>query len=174
MRRVMISILFLIWLCLPFALAEEVDSNRLIDEAQAYDGREIVFSGEVIGDILDSGGHVWLNVSDGDNAIGVWTSRDLAREVEMVGRYAQHGDTVRVTGVFHRACPEHGGDFDIHAQRIALIERGYPVMHPVQRWKVILAVALSILAFVCMTFAFSKIDHRRTPRPEASIKADRS
>lgn len=160
MRRVMISILFLLWLCPPFALAEEIGSNDLIDEAKAYDGLVIVFSGEVIGDILDAGDHVWLNVSDGNNAVGVWAPRDLAREVQIAGRYAQHGDTVRVTGTFNRACPDHGGDFDIHATRIALIERGYPVMHTTPRWKAGVAITLSILALVFMTFAFSKIDHR--------------
>ena len=146
MRRFMISILLLLWLFPPFALAAEVGSNDLIDEAGVYNGREIVFTGEVIGDVLNRGDYVWLNVSDGNNAIGVWAQRDLAQEIQVAGRYAQHGDIIRVMGTFNRACPDHGGDLDIHAKQITLVQRGYPVQHDVVRWKVYFACFLFIAA----------------------------
>ena len=160
----MLLLVLLLCLCPPLALAEEVSANGLIDEAGAYDGRRVVFSGEVVGDILESGDHVWLNVSDGGNAVGVWVERGLARDIRVAGRYAQRGDIVRVTGKFNRACPEHGGDFDIHAQRVDLVERGYPVTHPVPRWKAGLAIALPALAMVLMALAFSRTARRLFPR----------
>jgi hypothetical protein len=166
MRRGVVAVLTLFLLCLypVIAVGEEVGSNDLIEQAKAYDGQEIVYSGEVIGDILDAGDHVWLNVSDGSNAIGVWTDRNLAREVQVAGRYAQHGDTVQVTGTFLRACPDHGGDFDIHAKSVTLIQRGYPVSHDVTRWKVWLAVLLTMGAAGCMAFVLARLGWKMTAR----------
>ena len=57
MRRILILVLCLIWFCPTLAVAEEVDSNTLIEQAMAYDGREVVFTGEVIGDVLNAGDH---------------------------------------------------------------------------------------------------------------------
>ena len=166
MRRILILGLCLIWFCPTLAVAEKVDSNTLIEQAMAYDGREVVFTGEVIGDVLNAGDHVWLNLSDGSNAIGVWVEKALTGGIQNVGRYAQHGDTVEVRGIFHRACPDHGGDLDIHAQSVTVIQQGYPVSHPVLWWKAALAVALTVLALACVTITFSKINRRRWPRHE--------
>ena len=126
--------------------AEEKSSSQLIDQAGEYDGQKLVYSGEVIGDILHTGDHVWLNVSDGSNALGVWVLNDLANVAEVPGRYKQRGDIIRVSGTFYRACPEHGGDMDLHADTVTLIERGYPISHAVPAWKVWLAVLLTAAA----------------------------
>jgi len=162
MRRGIVAVIILLFLCaLPAAaFGEVVSSNDLIERAQQYDGRQIVFMGEVIGDILNAGDHVWLNVSDDANAVGVWVDADLAREVQVPGRYSQRGDTVQVTGTFHRACPDHGGDFDIHAESIKLIERGVPVSHPVMPWKAAAAPALTAAAAGCMAFVLMRADRR--------------
>ncbi len=125
------------------AEATEVSSNDLIENALALDGRTITYSGEVIGDFMQRGDHVWLNVSDGSNAVGVWVETTLAGAVATPGRYGTHGDEVRVTGVFHRACAEHGGDMDIHAEKMELLGAGYPVSHGVQRWRLVLAALVT-------------------------------
>jgi hypothetical protein len=166
MRRgvVMVLALFLLSICPAIAHGENVGSNELIEQAKDFDGQEIVYSGEVIGDILDAGDHVWLNVSDGSNAIGVWTDRNLASDIQIPGRYGQHGDTVQVTGVFYRACPEHGGDFDIHAKSVTLVQSGYPVSHDVTEWKVWLAVLLTVGAAGCMVFVLSRANWRTRRR----------
>ncbi len=156
-------------LCLLFsypasATDGEVGSTQLINRAKSYDRQEIVYAGEVIGDILKAGDHVWLNVSDGSNALGVWVQSDQARAVEVPGRYNQHGDTIRVSGMFHRACPEHGGDMDLHAGSITLLSRGYPINHEVQGWKVWLAVCLSTGAAACMAGLLARLARRSTAR----------
>lgn len=163
MARKVIPLLLLALLLISPARALEAGSDRLIEEAGALDGQEIVLMGEVIGDILGAGDHVWLNVSDGRTAVGAWTPRVLALEVRVPGRYAQRGDTVRVTGVFHRACPEHGGDLDVHASRVELLRRGYPTLHPVPRWKPAAAAVLLAFALCAMAFTFLK-SLRRTDR----------
>lgn len=161
-RAVMVVVAF----CLLFAhplgvLGEEAGSGQLIDRAKEYDGREIAYSGEVIGDILNAGDHVWLNVSDGGNAIGVWVPSGPAGEVRLAGRYSQIGDTIRVAGIFHRACPEHGGDMDLHADSITLLTRGGPVAHQAPAWKVWTAASLAVAAAVLMAVVLAGI--RRGP-----------
>jgi len=155
-------VLFLLFAYPAAVVGEEVSSSRLIDQAKALDKQDVIYSGEVIGDILNAGDHVWLNVSDGSNAIGIWTQSGLASDIQVAGRYSQQGDSIRVSGTFHRACPEHGGDMDIHADSITLISRGYPVSHEVQGWKVWLAVFLSIGAAACMTSLLLRVA-RRSP-----------
>jgi hypothetical protein len=143
-------VLFLLFAYPAAVVGEEVSSSRLIDQAKALDMQDVIYSGEVIGDILNAGDHVWLNVSDGSNAIGIWTQSGLASDIQVAGRYSQQGDSIRVSGTFHRACPEHGGDMDLHADTITLIAHGHPVSHDVPAWKVWLAVFLTIAAVACM------------------------
>ncbi len=160
-----IAALALLLLCASPAYAiGGVGSNDLIEGSQAFDGREVVYSGEVIGDILNAGDHVWLNISDGSNAIGAWTDRSLTSDIQVPGRYGQRGDIVQVTGVFHRACPEHGGDFDIHTKAITLLERGLPVAHDVQTWKVWLAILLTAAAVACAIPVLSRMERKLLAR----------
>ncbi len=138
-------------ICPGLALADgaEVTSNDLINEAGEYNGAEIVYTGEVIGDILTRGDHAWINVFDGSNAIGVWVESSDANTINILGGYTAHGDTVRITGVFNRACPEHGGDMDIHAKSVEGVQAGYAVTHDVSAWKLIAAAVLFAGAAVC-------------------------
>ncbi len=150
-RWVFSALLLFLLFAQPFAACgEEVSSIQLIDQTKAFDRQEVVFSGEVIGDILNAGDHVWLNVSDGSNAIGVWAKSSLASDIQIAGRYSQHGDSIRVSGIFNRACPEHGGDMDLHADSIELINRGYPTSHAVPEWKGWMASGLAAGALACM------------------------
>lgn len=142
-----LATLLLVALLLPpvWSLAEgtAVSSNDLIENARSLDGGVVCYTGEVIGDILKRGDHTWLNISDGNNAMGVWVETALLDEITTPGRYGEHGDEVRVTGVFHRACAEHGGDMDLHATQIELLYAGYPTAHRVQPWQLIAALVFT-------------------------------
>ena len=131
-------------------VAETVDSNTLIEQATAMNGQRILYTGEVIGDILPVGDYEWLNISDGSNAIGVWLPRSLGENVQIAGRYNTQGDIVQIEGLYHRACPEHGGDLDIHADKVTLLKRGEAVVHAVSPWKLWLGGVLFLLAMACM------------------------
>lgn len=120
-----------------------VSSTALIEDTAALDGQTISYSGEVIGDVLPRGDHTWLNVSDGANAIGIWVETAALGSMPTPGRYGQTGDTVLVTGVFHRACPEHGGDLDLHAQQIEVVNQGTAKPKPVSGLRLTAALALS-------------------------------
>ena len=119
--------LLLLLLFLPMsakAAAQAIQSTELIENALAFNGETVTYRGEVIGDILYRGDSAWINVSDGANAIGCYIPASEAEKVEHVGRYRIVGDTVELIGVFHRDCPEHGGDLDIHAGSITVLKKG--------------------------------------------------
>lgn len=109
-------------LCVPDAFA--LSSAELINNAKEYDGKEVVYEGEVIGDLMKRGSFVWVNLNDGQNALGIWASQELAGQITYSGSYKYQGDRLQAGGIFHRACLEHGGDMDIHAQVIEKIKPG--------------------------------------------------
>jgi hypothetical protein len=133
-----------------------VASSDLIDRAKDYDGQEVTYTGEVIGDIMRRGEYTWINVSDGNNAVGIWVkSVDLA-DVSLAGRYNAHGDTVEVKGMFRRACAEHGGDFDIHAANIKVVQKGYATPHTLSPLKAVLACILFGGAVACIVILLKR------------------
>jgi len=98
--------------------AQPIPSAELINNGKLYDGKVVSYEGEVIGDIMVRGDYAWINLNDGRNAIGVWIKSALTKDIGFTGSYKSVGDGVEITGVFGRACPEHGGDLDIHAEVI--------------------------------------------------------
>jgi hypothetical protein len=110
--------LFVLHFTLSMVFAQPVSSTELINNAKLYDGKIVSYEGEVIGDIMVRGAYAWLNLNDGQNAIGVWINSALVKDIGYTGSYKSVGDGIEVTGVFRRACLEHGGDLDIHAQAI--------------------------------------------------------
>jgi len=126
-KRIFIPILVfnaaMLWAGVSFA-QPLVSSTQLIDRAGGYDGQVVTYAGEVIGDVMKRGDFAWVNINDGINAVGAWMSISLARHIGYSGSYKNIGDAVEVTGVFRRACPEHGGDLDIHAQSMRKVAPG--------------------------------------------------
>ncbi len=108
-----------------YAQNNEVGSTDLIEKASLYDGTAVSYSGEVVGDIMVRGDYAWIGISDGANTISVYVPATEAKKIQVVGRYRVVGDTVQITGTFNRACAEHGGDLDIHASKIVIMEKGY-------------------------------------------------
>ena len=115
-----------ILLCSAVCFAQSVSSTELINSAKQYDGKTVVYTGEVIGDIMIRGDYAWINLWDGKNAIGIWVGKGLVKDIAYTGSYKFKGDVVEVGGVFHRACLQHGGDLDIHAQSLIKIIAGRP------------------------------------------------
>ena len=141
-----IALLLLLTPAAAMADSNAVGSNDLIDHAKDYDNQTVVYEGEVLGDILYRGDFAWLAVYDGSNTIGVYVTRAQAEEIAFVGGYGVRGDSIRIEGVFHRACAEHGGDLDIHADTLKVLSTGARVPMPVSRLMMILAIALPLPA----------------------------
>jgi hypothetical protein len=126
------AFLFLFLVCGFFGFksscfAQATASSELIGRAKYYDGKTVTFEGEIIGDIMVRGSKAWVNINDGSNAIGVLVDSRLLNSRLLTGSYTAKGSWVSVSGVFSRACPEHGGDLDIHAQSLAVIHDGSAV-----------------------------------------------
>ena len=133
----------------------KVGAKALIADPRAYDGREILFEGEAIGDPMRRGDHFWVNVLDADAALGVYAPLADLGAMGVFGSSRAKGDLVLVRGVFHRACPDHGGDMDIHATSIAVVRPGHATPHPVDALKLALA-PLSIALAAGLYFVWRK------------------
>ena len=148
-----LSTAVLIFFCGTVCCAQPISSTELINKAREYDGKSVIYAGEVVGDIMARGDFVWLNVNDVENAIGIWLKKELAGEIQFAGSYHAEGDRVEITGVFHRACIQHGGDMDIHANNIRKISPGRPVREELNTGKrnftfILLGVLFLVLIFV--------------------------
>jgi hypothetical protein len=149
----------------PLLAADAVSVEELVGNMEQYDGKQVVITGEAIGDILFQGDYGWVTVDDdaysvksieagGDFAgysnwgIGVWAPESELRQIHILGGYKNKGDTVRVTGIFNRADPEHGGDTDIHALSIEVLDPGKPISHPFQYTKLLVVLVLALLIVI--------------------------
>jgi hypothetical protein len=156
MKKAVILVFFCSAACfahLPdVCLAGQVSSTGLINNAREYDGQSIVYAGEAVGDVMVRGDFAWVNVNDGENAIGVWLNKELAGEIKFTGSYNTIGDRLEITGVFNRNCIQHGGDMDIHAQSIRRISPGRAIdeqLDIVKRNYVFI-----LLVILCLVFLF--------------------
>jgi len=123
--------------------AVRVSSEELIENSDYYNQRKVVYTGEVIGDVLDRGEYSWITVNDddygrkpvreyqelkgGNTGMGVYCRSDMLEEVTYLGSYRTAGDLIKVTGVFYKASPQHGGDTMIEAEEISVIHKGWRV-----------------------------------------------
>lgn len=133
------------FLAVPSARAQ-IASTDLIERAREWDGKTVEYRGEAVGDVMKRGEFAWVNLHDGANALGVWCPCRFAERIKILGDFRHSGDMVLVTGIFHRACPEHGGDLDIHAISLEKAAAGGVRVHPVSREKIFAAAGLGILA----------------------------
>lgn len=123
-----------------------VSATDLVERGADYDGQQIVYRGEVIGDVMRRGRVAVVNVLDGTYAVGVWIPVRAAAVLTRTGRYGVVGDVVEVRGTFRRACPEHGGDSDIHAEILTVLTPGKEVREVFDTRQALLAAVLAIVA----------------------------
>ncbi|MDD5495836.1 MAG: DNA-binding protein [Candidatus Omnitrophica bacterium] len=136
MKRLKFKILIFLFLIFALSLltpnsqlmtcyAGTISSKNLIERANQIDGRRVTYEGEIIGAIMDRGEYSWINVSDSNNAIGIWCKSDMLKDIKFIGDYKQQGDILEIKGIFNRACPEHNGELDIHADSVKIIKAGF-------------------------------------------------
>jgi len=150
------AILFLSF-CLFFRLAyaQPLSSSEFIKNAKQLDGKIVTYQGEVIGDVMKRADFAWVNVNDGINAIGIWVPLPLTGEIIYTGSYKSKGDIVEVSGIFHRACLEHGGDLDIHAQTLRKIDSGRFIrerLNPAKVNQALILLGVLFLAWILTRF----------------------
>lgn len=146
----------------PEPSPNEPSSSSLIEQPKEFDGETVSFRGEAIGEAMRRGEMAWLHVNDDayyvknveegaqlggyNTGMPVWIPADLAGQIAYFGDYKHEGDIIEVRGTFNAACAEHGGDMDIHASELEIIEPGHEVVDEVHPDKIVWAAGLSLLA----------------------------
>lgn len=128
--------------------AATYSSKALIENAKLLDGKRVTYRGEAVTAIMKRGEFAWVNINDGDNAIGVWSPYGALRGVVSLGGYKRVGDALEVEGIFNRACNMHGGELDIHADKVKILKAGFAVRESVQGWKLGAAAFLFIMVLI--------------------------
>jgi hypothetical protein len=144
------------------AAPRQVSSGALVENARWWDGRAVLFTGEAIGEGMPRGAmawihlnddaYMWKNIEEGADLGGynsgqaVWLAAADMRRIRHFGDYLHEGDVVRVAGTFNAACRQHGGDMDIHAITLDVVQPGHPVAHVLHRARLALGLALVSLA----------------------------
>ena len=141
---------------------QSVSSTELINNAKLYDGKIVTYEGEVIGDIMVRGEYAWVNVNDGQNAIGIWLDNNLTKDISYTGSYKSRGDLVEISGVFQRACLEHGGDLDIHAQAFRKVRQGRLIIERLNISKRNLVFVL--LGVLCLVWILKLLKLKSIPK----------
>lgn len=146
----------------------EPSSGGLVEEPKRWDGEQVTFTGEAIGERMKRGDGAWLHLNDDaymrenveqgaalggyNSGMPVWfEDAALTGGIDVYGDYKHEGDVVTVTGVFNAACAQHGGDMDIHAETGEVTHEGKRASDPVKLWKIVLALLLSASAAVFWT-----------------------
>jgi len=143
-----------LWVVLSSSIyaQEPASSKELIENAKALDGKTVTYKGEAVTAIMNRGEYSWVNLKDGDNAIGAWCESAQLESVKFLGDYRNRGDILEVEGIFNRACPIHNGEFDIQAVRVSIVKSGFRTEEDVDRNKLKLSIALFLatLAFMVL------------------------
>lgn len=137
------------------ACAATYSSKALIGNAKVLDGKKVVYRGEAVTAIMKRGEYAWVNVNDGGSAIGVWCKGYMLAPVQYLGGYKTRGDMLEINGVFNMACPEHGGELDIHANSVKIIQCGSSVPEHPSRRRLAAAVVL-LLSTIAVTAVFRR------------------
>lgn len=146
----------------PEPSPNDSSSTDLVEAPEKFDGTEVTFRGEAIGEAMVRGDMAWIHINDDayyvknveegaqlggyNTGMAVWLPAELVEDVEFYGDYKHEGDIVEVKGTFNDACAEHGGDMDIHATSVRVVDVGHVVVDPVSASKVVWAAALAVVA----------------------------
>ncbi len=170
MVTILAAILLIIFAYYDQPLAEIapiLDGSILIEQAKALNGQEVVYQGEVIGDIMPRQDHYWINVLGKDStAIGIWITAEQRDTINMAGQFGIQGDKIKIIGQFNQACIEHGGDLDIHANSVEIISKGKIITQKSNVTRVIIAACLFLLA----SFLIIMLIMNRFKRKDLQIK----
>lgn len=146
----------------PTVSPNDPSSGDLVEDWETFDGAQVSFTGEAIGERMVRGENAWIHVNDDayyernieegaslggyNSGHAVWLPASEAGKIGVFGDYGHEGDVVTVRGTFNAACAQHGGDMDIHAASLVVDVPGREVVDRVKVEKVAAAGILGLLA----------------------------
>lgn len=134
-------------------------------------GREIVYFGEVVGDVLRRDGGAWVQVNDDayalelgpfgphretrgySSGLAVWLPDGLHEDLGAPGRHGRRGDVIRIEGVLMRADPSAGGGITVRATTVDVLTPSTAVVGPLDRPLIIAATIAALLALLSWGWA---------------------
>ncbi len=146
--------------------ADRATSTAVLACPSAYDGRTIVYVGELVGDLLRRDGGAWVLVNDDPYALevgplplhadrrgtnqglSVWLPEATLDRVSGLGRPGQRGDVVAVTGVVRRVDPAAGGALTLRAESLEVLAPAVRRDDPIEPSQLVLALGLVGVAVV--------------------------
>lgn len=148
-----------------------ISSTQVYLCPSGYDGFEVTYVGEVVGEVLHRDGGAWVQVNDDDYALttgplighreragfntglSVWLEGDLADRIEQPGRAAVRGDVVLLRGTILRADPDDGGGITLRAHTMETLAGPLEIDPPLHTVQLVVAVILSLAAVGATLFA---------------------
>lgn len=156
-RRILLIATVFAFLIVPIKInAQESSLNDLIENGKNFDKKQIVVKGEAIGEPLSRNNYTWININDKTSAMGIYMDNEDAKKVEDYGGYNKKGDSIKVTGQFNRACKEHGGDMDIHSNKVEIIKKGETLNNVFPKYKIFISTISSIIVLVLGYIIYKK------------------
>ena len=152
-------------------IRDDVPSGGRISSPQvhgcpsAFDGLEVTFVGEAIGEVLRRDGGAWLQVNDDayalevgpmvghrehagfNTGLSVWLPDGLHESVETVGRPQQRGDVLLLRGTIEQSDPDDGGGITLRADDLEVLADGTRIEPPLHLTQAIVAAVLAVAAF---------------------------
>lgn len=151
-RKIAIFILVGILIPLQCYAKEYTALNNLVEKSMEMDKKTVTIKAEAIGEPMARGDHTWINVNDGTNSMGIWMKKQDAQKLKVFGGYKNKGDIIEVTGVYSRNCKEHGGDIDIHAEKVQVLEVGLNKNNSINFFRVKIALVLVVSTIILGLF----------------------
>ncbi len=158
-------------------LQEQFDpEGRITSEAvyacpRLFDGLDVRYVGEVVGDVLRREGGAWVLVNDDayalevgplgahrelagfNSGLAVWLPDRLHEHIAETGRFGRRGDVVLIEGVLLRADPADGGGITLRATSLELLAPSVATAEPLNRPLVVAAAVVMLLALGAIVVA---------------------
>jgi hypothetical protein len=154
-----------------FPSGGRVSATQVFLCPSAYDGMEVTYVGEVVGELLPRRGGAWAQVNDDDYALvtgplvghreragfntglSVWLEEPLADRITSPGRPALRGDVVLLRGTILRADPDDGGGITLRATELQTLAPPLEIDPPLHLLQVVVAGVLWVLALIATVWA---------------------
>ena len=158
-------------------LARELQSEGRITSTMVFacprlfDRREVVYVGEVVGDVLARDGGAWVQVNDDayalevgpfgahreqrgvSSGLAVWLPDGLHEQLGVPGRHGRRGDVIRVSGVLRRADPADGGGITVRATELEILAPAVTTEEPFHRDLALVATLAAAVALATTVWA---------------------
>lgn len=155
-----INLLILVLVLMPIAVSA-ASLQEILTKPDSFDKSQVVVEAEVIGEALNGDGGSWLNISSGDNSLGVFTQSPRSlRAISHWGGYLETGDYVKISGEFYKQCPLHQTS-DIHLESLEVLKKGHKNQPRVSLRKVRIANLGLVFCLIAAAIYFIKEKYAR-------------